>query len=102
MNKIKSKIISLLDRINGKDITHIIVTNNGHKIKCYESIELFSDETKITVAKCLIRMKQYMITINNENIDYILENYNDDIWNRLCNIGNVSVSEENDDRSIYG
>ena len=56
----KCKINSLLNRARGKEITHIIITTSGRKIKCYESIELFSDETKILVAKCLIKMKQHI------------------------------------------
>lgn len=95
----KSKINSLLNRVRSKEITHIIVTNQG-KIKCYESVELFSGETKITVAKCLIKMKQYIITIDSDNIDYILEKYDDGIWNQICNISNV-VDEENNDYDIY-
>lgn len=101
----KSEINSLLNRIRGKEITHIIITTNGDKIKCYESIELYSDEIKIIVAKCLINMKQYIITINDDNIDYILEKYDDDVWNQVVNIvstNNDLVDEKNYDDSIYG
>ena len=100
----KCELNSLLNRIRGEKITHIIVTNNGHKIKCYESVELFSGETKIIIATCLIRLKKYMITINDDKVDYILEKYNDNTWNQVLNIINIDgVDESVDDcNSIYG
>ena len=100
----KSEINSLLNRIRGKEITHIIITTNGDKIKCYESIELYSDEIKIIVAKCLVGIKDYIITINDDNIDYILEKYDDDVWNQIVNITNTNNNdvEKNYDYSIYG
>ena len=99
----KSKINSLLNRIRGEEITHIIVTTNANKIKCYESIELFADETKITIAKCLIKTKKYIMTINSDNIDYILEKYDDDTWDQVLNIMNVNeIDEACDDNRLYG
>lgn len=101
INNCKSEINSLLNRVMGEGITHIIITN-GNKIKCYESIELFSDETKIIVAKCLIKMKKRIITINDNNIDYISEKYNNDIWNQMINITNTNDDEIIDDNRLYG
>ena len=111
MNKIKliitnckSEINSLLNRVRGKEITHIIVTTNGDKIKCSESVELFSDETVMIVAKCLNRMKQYIMTINNDNIDYILEKYDGDVWKQISNIANNNVNNDGEiiDDRLYG
>ena len=102
INNCQCEINSLLDRVRGKEITHIIVTTNGTKIKCYESIELFSDEIKIIVAKCLVGMKDKIITINDDNVEYILEKYNNDVWNQVMNIANIdNVDEKTDDFSIY-
>lgn len=97
MNKIYNKIISLFNKKN-ESITHTIVTTSGTKIKCCDSVELFSDETKIIVAKCLVNRKYNIITINDDKIDYILENYNDDIWNQLLNMNITEITEIEDDR----
>ena len=100
INNCQCEINSLLDRVRDKEITHIIVTTNGTKIKCYESIELFSDEIKIIVAKCLVGMKDKIITINDDNVEYILEKYNNDVWNQVMNIANIdNVDEKTDDRN---
>ena len=98
----KCEIKSLLTHVRGEEITHLIVTKDNNKIKCYESIELFSDETKFIAAKCLIGKKQHIITINDDNINYITEKYNDDIWNQIYNIGSVNLNEKNEDYTIYG
>lgn len=96
----KCEINSLLNRVKGKEITHIIVTTNGTKIKCYDSVELFSEEIKIIVAKCLVNRKDNIITINDDKVDYILEEYNDEIWNQVINIANCErVNEKIDDRN---
>jgi len=111
MNKIKllitnckSEINSLLDRAKGAEITHIIVTVNGDKIKCYESVELFSDETKILVATCKIGNKKSIISIDSNNINYIYEKYNDNSWTEVLNILNTdnNVVTKNYVTSIYG
>ena len=98
----KCEINSLLNRVRGKEINHIIVTTNGHKIKCYESAELYTNEIKIVVAKCLVGLKQYIITINDDNIDYILENYDDGIWDQVINIANQPENIESVDNRHYG
>lgn len=104
INDCKCEINSLLDRVRGKEITHIIVTINGDKIKCYESIELYDNEIKIIVAKCLIGLKQRIIIITDDKIDYIFENYNDDVWNQVKSIINIddSINKKNYDYDIYG
>lgn len=94
------EIISLLDRVRGKGITHIIITG-GKKIKCYDSIELFSDETKIVVITSLIGLKKKIITIDYDKIDYICEKYDDDIWNSVMNITCNTKEEIVEDR-LYG
>ena len=106
MNKLliincKSKVKSLLSRIRGKEITHTLVTNNGDKIKCSESIELYSNETKIIVAKCLRGIKEYIITINSDNIDYVLEKYDDDVWDQILNI-TVNTDDNVVEDRLYG
>lgn len=108
MNKIKSlvlncksKINSLLNRVKGKEITHILMTTSGDKIKCHESIEVFSNEAKFMLAKCQIGIKQYIITIDDNNINYILEKYDDKTWNRVLNIGNID-DEETIENGLYG
>ena len=93
----KSKINSLLNRVRGKEITHIIVTSNGDKIKCYDSIELYDEENKIMVIKCQIGMKNCLITINSDNIEYTIEKYTDDIWNSILNMPEIK-NEIVDDR----
>ena len=71
----------------GREISHILITKIGDKIKCLDSIELYdSEENKIIVAKCHIRLKTKLVTINFENVEYIIESYTDDIWNNLLNI----------------
>lgn len=110
MNKIKllisnckSEIKSLLTRVMGKEITHILVTTDGKKIRCIDSLELFDNENKIYVAKCLKGLKYNITTINSENVEYIMENYNCDIWDTICNINpmNTDIDDENIDR-FYG
>lgn len=102
-NSYKSKINSLLDRVKNKEITHTIVTINGKRIKCYESIEVLSnDEIKITIAKCLIKQKKCIMTINSDNIDYMFEKYNTDSWNQVLNIMNMDgTCEMNEDNQLY-
>ena len=104
INNCKSEINSLLDRVKGKEITHIIVTTDGNKIECYESIELYSDETKILVATCKIGNKKSVITINGDNINYIYEKYNNDTWNEILNIANIdnSIIMKDYTMSLYG
>lgn len=93
----KSKIKSLLDRVRGKEVTHIIVTTTGDKIKCIESTDLYDGDIKIVVAKCIIGSSEKILTINYDNIEYILENYNDNVWNVIINLPvNNSVDNEND------
>ena len=103
INNCRSEINSLLTRVMGKEVTHIMVTITGKKIKCVESLELFNGENKIYVAKCLNRLKYNIITINSENVEYIIETCDNDIWNMLCNINpvNTNVDDENIDR-FYG
>ena len=99
----KSKINSLFNRIQNKEIAHIIITTKGDKIKCIDSIELFSDETKFIVAKCVRKFKYQIITINNDNVAYILEKYDQDTWDKVLNITNVNeIDETCDDNRLYG
>ena len=104
INNCKSEINSLLGRIKDEEITHIIVTTDGNKIECYESVELFSDETKILVATCKIGNKKSIISVDSENINYIYEKYNKDSWNEILNIANTdnSIIMKDYTMSIYG
>lgn len=98
---IKSKIESILDRIKPEEITHTIVTKTGHEIKCYSSIQLYEGEVKIIVAKCRIGLKDRLITILDDNIEYISESYNDEAWDSLINIQPVNEDNVKENR-LYG
>lgn len=98
----KSEINSLLDRIRGKEISHIIVTTNGNKLKCYGSVELPSEEGSITIAKCLVGLKIKLLVIKSDNVAYCIEQYNDETWNTLINIDDDNYVDENTDDRLYG
>lgn len=98
INNCRSEINSLLDRIRGKEITHTFVTVDGDKIKCIDSIELYSDETKIIIAKCQIGLKTSLVTINEENIRYTIEDFDDEVWKTLRNMPTNFETNETDDR----
>jgi len=95
-------IESFLNRLLKQEITHIIVTTSGKKIKCYESTELYSDETRIIIVKSLNRLKQKIITIDYNNIEYVIEKYNDNTWNQILNISNMSNDDEIIEDRLYG
>ncbi len=95
------EINSLLNRIRGKEITHILVTNTGQKIKCVESIELFEGEIKIIVAKCQIGLKNHLITIYDDNVEYITEPYDDKTWNTIINMKPMNNDVDIENEKLY-
>lgn len=100
---LKSKFESLIDRVDDYRITHVLVTVTGNKINCMESIDLYSDEDRIIVAKCRIGIKTKLVTINANNVEYTIENFEGKTWSQLNGIAfNGETKIEVDDNRMFG
>lgn len=96
-------IESLIDFIRSDKITHTIITKSGNEIRCYDSVELYEGETKIIIAKSQIGLKNRLVTILDDDIEYITETYNDETWNSLLNIPRAeTVKTEINENILYG
>ena len=97
----KTQIVSLLNRIRGKDITHVIITKSGNQIECYDSIDLYDDENKIIIAKAKIKNRDRLITINDDNIDYMLEDFTENTWNEIMKYALLEPAQQIEDNVSY-
>ena len=76
------------------EITHTIITVSGKRIKCYDSLELYDfNENKLIVAYAKIKGKRKLVTIKDQNVDYMIENFNWDVWNELVALTQMTDSD---------
>ena len=105
-------------------INHVMVTEFA-TFPCYRSIRFennrkveFDDEgtpvlqeydpTSFYVMDCLHNGRRRIITLNEDFVLYIIENYSDEVWDDIVNVCAASLGEEKDEphkvirSSIYG
>ena len=78
INKIKEKIFP---------VRHTIVLKDKTKFKCRASLEAYitknDEEKEILILDTKINHRRQIVTVSRENVNYIAENYSNEIWKEI-------------------